>query len=60
MLKDTEVVLDYVGEDYMIFAEYLSAFKNNSINTKNSPLSNYENYMINYENIYGAGRIIFE
>ena len=60
MLKDTEVVLDYVGEDYMIFAEYLSAFKNNSINTKNSPLSNYENYMINYENIYGAGRIIIE
>lgn len=60
MLKDTNVVLDYVGEDYMIFAEYLAAFKDNTINTKNSPLSSYENYMIDYENMYGAGRIIIK
>lgn len=60
MLKDTKVILDYVGEDYMIFAEYLSAFKDNTINTENSPLSSYENYMIDYENLYGAGRIIIE
>lgn len=60
MYNDSEVVLDYVGEDYMVLAEYLSSFTNNSINTENSPLSSYKNYLINYENINGAGRITIE
>jgi 2',3'-cyclic-nucleotide 2'-phosphodiesterase (5'-nucleotidase family) len=61
MLRDdAELVLDYVGEDYMIFADYLKSFTNNSIKTENSPLASYKNYLINYENLYGSGRITIE
>ncbi len=60
MVSDAELVLDYCGEDYMVFAQYLEAFNNSSISTENSPLLHYQNYMIDYEHIYGAGRIVIE
>ena len=62
MLKDSKVVEDFSGEDYMIFAEYLTSFEKDDkgeikITSENSPLSSYEGYDLNYENPYGAGRI---
>ena len=57
MTSDGELILDYCDEDYMILAQYISAFKDNVVNSENSPLSSYENYLINYENLYGSGRI---
>lgn len=65
MFEDTELIVDYVGEDYMVFAEYLKAFKPNAdgvaeLSTANSPLASYENYMIDYENPLGAGRIVIK
>ncbi len=60
MTKDGEVVLDYCDEDYMVLAQYVQAFKDNVVNSANSPLSSYENYPINYENLYGAERITIE
>lgn len=63
MFSDATLVKDYCGEDYMVFAEYLQAFGGSDgegypvICTENSPLANYKNYLLNYENPYGAGRI---
>ena len=62
MLDDTECIVDYVGEDYMIFAEYVKSFAENdegvpAISSETSPLSAYSGYLLNYENPYGAGRI---
>lgn len=57
MTKDGEVVLDYCDQDYMVLAKYIQAFKDNIVNSANSPLQAYENYPINYENLYGSGRI---
>lgn len=57
MLQNSEVVLDYCEEDYMVLARYLSSFANKTVNTANSPLNAYSNYLLNYENIYGSGRI---
>ena len=54
MFKDSENVVDFVGEDYMILAQFMASFKNSQneavINNSNSPLKNYENPS-------GAGRI---
>ena len=56
-----ELTIDYVGQDYIILAEYMKSFSPDGdlarINTKNSPLSKYEGYQLDYENPYGAGRI---
>lgn len=63
MFNDATLVKDYCGEDYLIFAKYLENFGGSGadgcpvISTANSPLSSYENYLLNYENPYGAGRI---
>ncbi len=60
MLKDCEVVLDYCEEDYLVLARYLSTFTDGIVNTANSPLNKYSNYLLNYENIYGSGRITID
>lgn len=61
MYSKDELTVDYVGEDYVILAEYMKAFEKENgyplINTKNSPLVNYSGYLLDYENPYGAGRI---
>ncbi len=57
MLENAELVLDYCEEDYMVLARYLSSFTDKTVNTANSPLNAYSNYLLNYENIYGSGRI---
>lgn len=52
-----------VGQDYEIFASYVKSFikkgKEVTINIFYSPLIHYNGYLLNYENPYGAGRIIF-
>lgn len=63
MFDDAVLVKDYVGEDYLIFAEYLMAFDNDAsgipcITGQGSPLSAYENFKINYENPLSAQRIL--
>lgn len=61
MFKDCDVIVDYVGQDCEIMTQYMESFIKNGkvpiINTKNSPLSNYKGFEINYENPYGAKRI---
>ncbi len=62
MLANTKLVKDYVGEDYLMTSSYVKSFKKGAdgkphISTANSPLSAYKNYLIDYENPNGAGRI---
>ena len=57
MFSDSEVVLDYIDEDYTVFAKYFMAFDNTKINNQNSPLKGYINYLYDYENPYGSNRI---
>lgn len=61
MFEDSENVVDYVGEDYMILANYMASFKNSNgdvvVNNLNSPLKKYENYLLDYENPAGSSRI---
>lgn len=63
MLADSVLVKDFVTEDYLCLAEYMSAFAGVDadgyphISTENSPLTAYKNYLIDYENPNGAGRI---
>ncbi len=64
MFKDSVVVVDYVDEDYLVLAAYLKAFAKEGgethIATKNSPLAAYDGYLLDYENPYGAGRIVIK
>jgi len=62
MFKNAVPVLDFVGEDYIILADYLKSFKKGTdghphISTGNSPLKSYKNYLLDYENPFGSGRI---
>ena len=45
MFNDSELVLDYIDEDYTVFAKYFMAFDNTKINNQNSPLKGYTNYL---------------
>lgn len=58
MFLDDELIVDYVGQDYVILADYVKSFADNGhVNTANSPISSYTGYLLNYENPFGAGRI---
>ena len=62
MFEKAELIRDYVGEDAMILAEYLKSFTKEEgedpiLTSQNSPLFAYPNYQLNYENIYGSGRL---
>ncbi len=63
MFGDATLEKDYICEDYLVSARYAGDFKDSDgdglpdISSANSPLSAYKNYIINYENIRGAGRI---
>ncbi len=64
MFEEDPLIVDYIGQDYAIFAEYVLSFAKDGeyarVNTKNSPLSSYKGYLIDYENPFGAGRISIE
>lgn len=58
MLNGAENVLDYVMEDYLVLANYLSAFENGKIEASNSPLKNkFTGMLLDYSDINGSGRI---
>lgn len=58
MLSDGVNVVDYVMEDYMTLANYISAFENGCVKADNSPLlAKYPAMQIDYSNIVGDGRI---
>lgn len=62
MLTNAKLVKDYVNEDYLVAAAYAKSFAKGRdetphISTANSPLAAYKNYLIDYENPLGAGRI---
>ena len=64
MLNDCICIQDYVLEDYLVFAEYIEAFRAGDtglplVSNLNSPLSAYAGYLLDYENPYGSGRIEF-
>lgn len=57
MFGDAEKVLDGTSEDYLAMAAYVGAFTDKVISSANSPLAAYENYLLNYEDPTGAGRV---
>ena len=65
-MLDGTLVKDYIVEDYMALSTYAKAFDDTTgdgisdITSATSPLSDYTGFMINYEHMYGAGRITFK
>jgi len=61
MFMDDLAVADYVATDSEILISYIKAFAQKEgyphVNTENSPLASYENYLLDYKNPFGAGRI---
>ena len=58
MLSGAENVLDYVMEDYMVLAHYISGFENGVVGAKNSPLlAKYPGLRLDYGTVHGSGRI---
>ncbi len=54
-------VLDYVLEDYMVLANYISGFSDRVVGAANSPLNiKYPGLNIDYSNVNGSGRITAE
>ena len=61
MFEGAVNVLDYVMEDYLVLAEYISGFDNGVVDAKNSPLlEKYPNMLLDYSDVNGSGRIIVE
>lgn len=42
---------------YQVIVDYVKSFRDNVVNSKNSPLAKYSGYLLDYENPNGAGRI---
>lgn len=61
MFMGCEPIIGYVAQDSDVVCEYVENFLKEGelakVNTKNSPLSAYDGYQIDYENPLGAGRI---
>lgn len=62
MFSKCDAVVDFAGQDYVITADYVKAFGEGkaAINTSNSPIKKYKDYLIDYENPYGAQRILIQ
>lgn len=64
MFDGATLVKDYVSQDYLVLSSYAMLFGGvdgegyGHIVSANSPLASYENYLLDYENPYGAGRIV--
>lgn len=53
-------VIDYVMRGYMVLANYVQAFEDNTVMASNSPLlDKYPSFGIDYGSIDGPGRIVF-
>ncbi len=58
MFEDSEMVLDYVMEDYMVLAGYVKAFEDGIIKSDNAPLaSKYPGFTVDYGTVNGSDRI---
>ena len=58
MLNGAVNVIDYVMEDYMVLANYISSFDNGIVAAKNSPLlAKYPEFILDYSILTGSGRI---
>ena len=58
MLDGAVNVLDYVMEDYMVLAHYISGFENGTVGADNSPLlEKYPGMLLDYASVSGSGRI---
>ncbi|MDO4491518.1 MAG: bifunctional UDP-sugar hydrolase/5'-nucleotidase [Lachnospiraceae bacterium] len=64
MFEHCEEVVDFVGMDSDILADYISSFEKNGdlpeVTSANSPLAQYAGYDLNYENPLGSGRVVME
>ena len=64
MFDGAELIKDYVSEDYLVMSTYAMIFDGADaaglphLSSTNSPLAAYPGYLLNYEQPYGAGRII--
>lgn len=60
MFSSAVNVLDYVMEDYMVLAYYISGFADGVIEAENSPLlAKYPGMLLNYAGLGGSGRIVY-
>ncbi|MBQ8383326.1 MAG: 5'-nucleotidase C-terminal domain-containing protein [Clostridia bacterium] len=58
MFAGSTNVLDYVMEDYMVLANYVTGFENGVVKADNSPLSaKYPGFGVDYGTVNGTGRI---
>ena len=54
-------VLDYVMEDYMVLANYITSFEDGVVDAVNSPLAEkYPGMLLDYASVNGSGRIVME
>ncbi len=54
-------VLDYVMEDYMVLANYITGFEGGVVDAKNSPLAaKFPGMLVDYGTVNGSGRIVME
>ena len=54
-------VLDYVMEDYMVLANYISGFEGGVVDAANSPLAvSFPGMLLDYATTGGSGRIVME
>ncbi|MBQ7954294.1 MAG: 5'-nucleotidase C-terminal domain-containing protein [Lachnospiraceae bacterium] len=58
MFEGAVNVLDYVMEDYLVLANYVQAFENDTVGAGNSPLAvKYPGFTVDYSTVKGSGRI---
>ena len=63
MFDGAELIKDYVSEDYLVMSTYAMIFDGADaaglphLSSTNSPLAAYTDYLLDYEQPYGAGRI---
>ncbi|MDO4741091.1 MAG: 5'-nucleotidase C-terminal domain-containing protein, partial [Eubacteriales bacterium] len=58
MFDGTAVVMDHAMEDYLVLANYFTAFEGGVIEATNSPLlAKYPNMLLDYSDVNGSGRI---
>ena len=54
-------VLDYVMEDYMVLANYITGFEGGVVEATNSPLAaKFPGMLLDYSTVNGSGRIVME
>ena len=61
MFSSAVNVLDYVMEDYMVLATYITAFEGSVVDATNSPLAaKFPGMLLDYSTVNGSGRIVME